>query len=331
MIKTAGPRDARWQSPVHSLSGGLYRPSGTAGVGAEVIGVPGANGRGGPPITVPAVSFSTNLGLHGPEIIIRAITAITTKATIIGQLILLISTSPPLNRHSNRPRQARFLLLPQCCLPTPLPSPAASLISRMKGKEGKAPEHLVPLSWAARQVIASLPRINGPAHSADAQDDSPSSQRGSSRRHGRRLGQPRFAPRRSLRSVGLRVEHNVAEAILAHRPPGIVGTYDLHEYEDEKPRRWRTGRSGSVHRQPGACRARQGRQAAGTAAMMARQIAARGRLCGTDVQTGISGVTTAAQGVPTDVRSGAQVRLRASASGYNDRLSQVIPSARRRN
>jgi hypothetical protein len=80
-------------------------------VGAEVIGVPGANGRGGPPITIPAGSFSTNLGLHGPEINIRATTAITTKAAIIDQLILLISTNPQLNRHSNRPRRARFLLL----------------------------------------------------------------------------------------------------------------------------------------------------------------------------------------------------------------------------
>jgi integrase len=35
--------------------------------------------------------------------------------------------------------------------------------SRMKGKEGKAREHLVPLSSAAQEVIASLPRIkNGP-------------------------------------------------------------------------------------------------------------------------------------------------------------------------
>jgi hypothetical protein len=33
----------------------------------------------------------------------------------------------------------------------------------MKGKEGKAREHLVPLSSAALEVIASLPRIkNGP-------------------------------------------------------------------------------------------------------------------------------------------------------------------------
>ena len=42
--------------------------------------------------------------------------------------------------------------------------------------------------------------------------------------------------RRVVRSglSALRVEHNVAEAILAHRPPGIVRTYNLHEYEDEK-------------------------------------------------------------------------------------------------
>jgi integrase len=31
--------------------------------------------------------------------------------------------------------------------------------SRMKGREGKAREHLVPLSEAAREIIASLPRI----------------------------------------------------------------------------------------------------------------------------------------------------------------------------
>jgi hypothetical protein len=32
----------------------------------------------------------------------------------------------------------------------------------------------------------------------------------------------------------LRIPHEVKEAVLAHRPPGIVGVYDLHEYEDEK-------------------------------------------------------------------------------------------------
>ena len=42
--------------------------------------------------------------------------------------------------------------------------------------------------------------------------------------------------RRVVRSglSALRVPHNVAEAVLAHKPPGIVGTYDIHEYQDEK-------------------------------------------------------------------------------------------------
>jgi hypothetical protein len=42
--------------------------------------------------------------------------------------------------------------------------------------------------------------------------------------------------RRVVRSglSALRVQHEVKEAVLAHRPPGIVGVYDLHEYEDEK-------------------------------------------------------------------------------------------------
>ena len=53
--------------------------------------------------------------------------------------------------------------------------------------------------------------------------------------------------RRVVRSglSALRVPHNVAEAVLAHRPPGIVGVYDVHEYQDEKARRWRHGRSTS--------------------------------------------------------------------------------------
>jgi hypothetical protein len=52
-----------------------------------------AVGRGGPltsPTTTPTGSFSTTLGLNGPDSSIRAITAMTTKAAIIGQLTLLI-------------------------------------------------------------------------------------------------------------------------------------------------------------------------------------------------------------------------------------------------
>ena len=49
----------------------------------------------------------------------------------------------------------------------------------------------------------------------------------------------------------LRVPHNVAEAVLAHRPNGIVGTYDVHEYQDEKARGvGGMGAAPCVHRQP---------------------------------------------------------------------------------
>jgi integrase len=42
--------------------------------------------------------------------------------------------------------------------------------------------------------------------------------------------------RRTVRSglSALRVPHNVAEAVLAHRQNGIVATYNLHQFEDEK-------------------------------------------------------------------------------------------------
>jgi hypothetical protein len=85
--------------------------------------------------------------------------------------------------------------------------------------------------------------------------------------------------RRVVRSglSALRVEHNVAEAILAHRPPGIVRTYNLHEYEDEKAealeawaQRPRPSSTRGLPRPP---------RSSSYGAMMARQIAARGRLC----------------------------------------------------
>ena len=103
--------------------------------------------------------------------------------------------------------------------------------SRMKGREGKAREHLVPMSAALREVIASVPRIkNGPylfsigagkrplamtgpikadldrrrpAHAADLEGTRPPSRRGSSGRRSAGMGQPRSAPRRSLRSGGI--------------------------------------------------------------------------------------------------------------------------------
>jgi integrase len=131
--------------------------------------------------------------------------------------------------------------------------------SRMKGKEGKAREHLVPLSSAALEVIASLPRIkNGPYLFSMSAGKRPLTMTGpikadldrrmqrTLKAMARRRGEDHRAVtlaswvnhdlRRVVRTglSALRVEHNVAEAILAHQPPGIVRTYNLHEYEDEK-------------------------------------------------------------------------------------------------
>ena len=131
--------------------------------------------------------------------------------------------------------------------------------SRMKGREGKAREHLVPMSAALREVIASVPRIkNGPFLFSMSAGKRPLAMTGpikadldrrmlrTLKAMARRRGEDHQAVdlpgwvnhdlRRVVRSglSALRVQHDVAEAILAHRPPGIVGTYNLHEYEDEK-------------------------------------------------------------------------------------------------
>jgi integrase len=131
--------------------------------------------------------------------------------------------------------------------------------SRMKGREGKAREHLVPLSSAAQEIIASLPRIkNGPFLFSLSAGKRPLAMTGpikadldrrmlrTLKAMARRRGEDHQAVdlpgwvnhdlRRVVRSglSALRIPHNVAEAVLAHRPPGIVGTYNLHEYEDEK-------------------------------------------------------------------------------------------------
>jgi integrase len=131
--------------------------------------------------------------------------------------------------------------------------------SRMKGKDGKAVEHQVPLSSAAQEVIASLPRIkNGPYLFSYKAGKQPVTMTGpmkadldrrmlrTLRALARRRGEDHHAVylpewvnhdlRRTVRSglSALRIPHNVAEAVLAHRPPGVVGTYDTHEYFDEK-------------------------------------------------------------------------------------------------
>jgi hypothetical protein len=129
----------------------------------------------------------------------------------------------------------------------------------MKGREGEAREHLVPLSTTAQEIIALLPRFkNGPflfSYCAGKRALAMTSEikrnldrrmlrtlKAIARRRGedhRAITLPNWTNhdlRRVVRSglSALGVPHNVCEAILAHAPPGITGTYDVHTYADEK-------------------------------------------------------------------------------------------------
>jgi integrase len=131
--------------------------------------------------------------------------------------------------------------------------------ARMKGREGKAVEHQVPVTQALQDVIASVPRVkNAPFMFSLKAGQKPVTMTGQmkadlDRRMARTLralahrrGEDHRAVdlppwvnhdlRRTVRSglSALRVPHNVAEAVLAHRPPGIVATYDGHSYLSEK-------------------------------------------------------------------------------------------------
>jgi hypothetical protein len=130
---------------------------------------------------------------------------------------------------------------------------------RMKAKDGKALEHLVPITAAIHEVITSLPRHRGGKYLFSLSDGKrPLSMTGpikvdldrrmlrTLRAMARRRGEdhhvvdlPKWVNhdlRRTIRSglSALRVPHNVAEAVLAHRQGGIVGTYNLHEFQEEK-------------------------------------------------------------------------------------------------
>ena len=128
----------------------------------------------------------------------------------------------------------------------------------------------MPLSSAAREVIASLPRIKGGKYlfslsggkrplsmtgpvKADLDQRMLRTLQAMARRRGEDHEQvtlPHWVNhdlRRTVRSglSALRVASNVAEAVLAHRQGGISATYDLHEYQMIRPRRWSYGRSAS--------------------------------------------------------------------------------------
>jgi integrase len=130
---------------------------------------------------------------------------------------------------------------------------------RMKAKDGTAVEHLVPITAVMQEIIASLPRHNrgnflfslsagkrplamtGPIK-ADLDKRMLLTLKAMARRRGEdydAVELPRWVNhdlRRTIRSglSALRIEFNVAEMILAHRQGGVVGTYDTHQYLDER-------------------------------------------------------------------------------------------------
>ena len=125
-------------------------------------------------------------------------------------------------------------------------------------------EHFVPLSAHARGILAEAAKYNSRSayvfpspHAVTRADDDPdtcidrhSLSRAVLRKLGTatpedkdpadgELGLVPFRPhdlRRTCRTqlAKLRVPENVAERVLGHKPEGIVGTYDTHEYLDER-------------------------------------------------------------------------------------------------
>ena len=178
--------------------------------------------------------------------------------------------------------------------------------SRMKGREGKAREHLVPLSSAAQEVIASLPRIrNGPFLFSYSAGKRPLAMTGpikgdldrrmlrTLKAMARRRGEDHHAVSCRIGSTTIcaassaPVCRHCASRTTSRKPclrtgrPASSAPMTCMNIRTRSARRWRHGRSGlrpsSTRRLPR--RPPKGRQAAGAAAMMARQIAARGRLC----------------------------------------------------
>jgi integrase len=130
---------------------------------------------------------------------------------------------------------------------------------RMKGKNGKARAHAVPLTGGMLTVLDKLPRFDrGDFLFSTTAGASPvwvgskvkaridarmlRTLRALARQRGDDPAKVTLAPwvnhdiRRSVRSQlsRLKVTEEAREAVMAHVRPGIKGTYDLHDYFDEK-------------------------------------------------------------------------------------------------
>jgi integrase len=130
---------------------------------------------------------------------------------------------------------------------------------RMKGKNGKARAHAVPLVEDVLAVLDALPRFDRGGFLFSTRAGSSPVWMGSkvkgrmdarmlrtlralARRRGEDPKRVALAPwtnhdiRRSVRSQlsRLKVTEEAREAVLAHARPGLKGIYDLHDYLDEK-------------------------------------------------------------------------------------------------
>jgi len=131
--------------------------------------------------------------------------------------------------------------------------------ARMKGKNGEAREHLVPLSTQSQDILAALPRFKGGRYlfsydggkrplqvtskiKRDLDQRMLWAMRALARHNGEDHTQVTLSHwtnhdlRRVVRSglSALRVGRDVAEAVLAHRPQGVIGVYDCHDFLNEK-------------------------------------------------------------------------------------------------
>jgi len=130
---------------------------------------------------------------------------------------------------------------------------------RMKGKNGKARAHAVPLTDQISALLESLPRFQtgdylfsttfgekpawiGPRVKRQIDARMLRTLQALARRRGEvpsRVGLPRWTNhdiRRTVRSQlsRLKIAEEVREAVLAHARPGIKGVYDHHDYFAEK-------------------------------------------------------------------------------------------------
>jgi integrase len=129
--------------------------------------------------------------------------------------------------------------------------------SRMKGEDGEAKPHAVPLPRAALDILEQLPRGRGPYVFSTTGGATPvwistgakkrvdkqmlRTLRALARRRGEdhravKLEWVNHDLRRVVRSglSALRIDQEVKERVLGHVPAGLVATYDTHQYIDEK-------------------------------------------------------------------------------------------------